>query len=100
MPNRSGASSRGLELTEFQVEGEEFAILSWPLDAPSGPRPAFRCTDAERAVLRLLVDGASNVAIARARGCSPRTVANQVASLLRKAGARSRFELIALHRAR
>jgi DNA-binding CsgD family transcriptional regulator len=35
----------------------------------------------------------SNAAIARARQTSVRTVANQVASLFRKTGARSRDEL-------
>lgn len=41
-----------------------------------------------------LVRGDSNAVIARARKTSARTVANQVASLLRKTGASSRYELI------
>jgi len=51
-------------------------------------------SDAERVVLQLVVAGKSNAAIAQSRGTSVRTVANQVASLLRKLGARSRYDLI------
>ena len=52
-----------------------------------------RLSDAERSVLRLLVRGAANDLIAWARGSTLRTVANQVASLLAKTGATSRYEL-------
>lgn len=51
-------------------------------------------SEAERFVLQLVVAGKSNAEIAEARGTSARTVANQVASLLRKLGARSRYDLI------
>lgn len=50
-------------------------------------------TPAEREVLELLRRGLSNLEIAHQRGCSARTVANQVASLLRKARAGSRRAL-------
>jgi DNA-binding CsgD family transcriptional regulator len=53
-------------------------------------------TPAERAVARLAAAGSSNVEIGRARGCSPRTIANQLASIYRKVGVGSRAELIAL----
>ena len=52
-------------------------------------------TPAERDVLTLVVQGASNADIARARTRSERTVANQVAAVLRKTGAGSRAELAA-----
>lgn len=52
-------------------------------------------TTAERDVLRRLRDGHTNAEIARLRGTSERTIANQVASILRKAGAGSRRGLIA-----
>ena len=52
-------------------------------------------TSAEREVLDLLRAGMSNEAIAMARGRSPRTIANQVASLLRKTGSGSRRALTA-----
>jgi DNA-binding NarL/FixJ family response regulator len=50
-------------------------------------------TPSEAQVLEHLARGMSNAAIARARHTSVRTVANQVASLFRKTGARSRAEL-------
>lgn len=53
-------------------------------------------TESEREVLALVRTGMSNEAIASARGRSVRTIANQVASLLRKTGAGSRRALAAL----
>lgn len=81
---------RGLEVDAFTADGEEFLVFSW--DAPAA-LPA-ELTAAERDVLDRIVHGDSNAEIARARSSSERTVANQVASLLRKTGAASRFELI------
>jgi len=60
---------------------------------PKGDTWTERPTPAEQEVLELLRQGLSNAEIAAARGCSTRTVANQVASLLRKAGADSRRAL-------
>lgn len=51
-------------------------------------------TDAERDVLELLQHGLSNEEIASMRSRSVRTIANQVASLLRKTNSRSRRELV------
>jgi DNA-binding NarL/FixJ family response regulator len=73
-----------------ELVGEELVLFSWELEPISNPG----LTSAEQAVLSHLVEGASNAAIARARSTSVRTVANQVASLLRKLGAGSRFDLI------
>lgn len=53
-----------------------------------------RLSPAEAAVARLVAEGFSNEAIARARGVSPRTVANQLASTYAKLGVGSRVELI------
>jgi len=50
-------------------------------------------TAAELEVARSAVAGMSNDAIARARRTSVRTVANQIASILRKLAVRSRAEL-------
>lgn len=50
-------------------------------------------TSAEREVLVLVQRGMSNLQIAKLRARSVRTIANQVASLLRKTGAGSRREL-------
>lgn len=58
-------------------------------------------TAAERDVLELVDQGLSNEAIARLRSRSVRTIANQVAALLRKTGVASRRALVALrHRSR
>lgn len=72
------------------VGEEELVVFIWESQHPA----AKALSDAERIVLQLVVAGKSNAAIAQARGTSVRTVANQVASLLRKLGARSRYDLI------
>jgi DNA-binding NarL/FixJ family response regulator len=62
------------------------------------PRARFddiALTTAERHVLELLDQGLSNQAIARIRSSSVRTIANQVAGLLKKTGAPSRRALVA-----
>jgi DNA-binding CsgD family transcriptional regulator len=69
-------------------------VIATPLTQPAGLAVELGLTQAEAAVLRLLVAGASNADISRARGTSVRTIANQVASLLRKLGAASRYDLI------
>jgi DNA-binding NarL/FixJ family response regulator len=51
-------------------------------------------SNAERTVVLDLIDGVSREAIAHARGTSPRTVANQMASIFRKLGVGSRVELL------
>lgn len=50
---------------------------------------------AEHEVLVLLLDGHDTRGIADARGTSPRTTANQVASIFKKLGVGSRAELAA-----
>lgn len=69
---------------------EDLIVFSW--EVAEGP-PAD-LTAAERDVLARVVRGESNAAIATARKTSVRTIANQVARLLRKTGAASRFDLI------
>lgn len=75
--------------TTFRWGDERFAVASEPLVE----RPEL--TAAEQAVFALLIEGKSNADIARARGASVRTVANQVASVLKKFGVGSRSELAA-----
>lgn len=58
-------------------------------------KPSTKLTPAEQLVLNGIVAGASNETIARCRGTSARTVANQVASVFRKFGVGSRAELVA-----
>ena len=69
---------------------DELVVFSWDVAEP----PPAQLTSAERAVLARVVRGDTNQAIARARKTSVRTIANQDASLLRKTGAASRFDLI------
>lgn len=52
-------------------------------------------TTAEEEVLVLLLAGRDNASISAERGTSPRTTANQVASIFRKLGVASRAELAA-----
>lgn len=78
-----------LNLSAERID-DDLIIFSW--DADEGP-PAD-LTAAERDVLVRVVRGESNAAIATARKTSVRTIANQVASLLRKTKASSRFDLI------
>jgi DNA-binding NarL/FixJ family response regulator len=52
-------------------------------------------TDAERDVLLCMFEGLSNAEIAARRQRSERTVANQIAAMLRKAGAFNRTDLLA-----
>ncbi|MBE2254514.1 MAG: helix-turn-helix transcriptional regulator [Myxococcus sp.] len=78
------------EWTTFQWAGATFAVVSEP-----GPEAAPALTAAERDVMALVLAGKSNAAIARHRGTSVRTVANQVASLFRKLKVGSRAELAA-----
>ena len=67
-------------------------MASAPLVAEA-PRPL---SPAEREVALLAVQGATNAAIARRRGTSDRTVANQLAAVFEKLGVHSRAELAAL----
>lgn len=80
---------RGLVAERFAIDGMEFVAFTWK---PEHELP--RLTPAERGVLELLLRGATNAEIGEARQASARTIANQVASLLRKLRATSRYELI------
>lgn len=71
-------------------DGDELVLFTWEPEAAD----ASMLTASEREVLALIAEGGSNAEIARARSTSPRTIANQVASILRKTGCTSRFELI------
>ncbi|WP_157428736.1 helix-turn-helix transcriptional regulator [Agromyces salentinus] len=72
-----------------------------PLDPPAEPEPLAEVvplSPRERDVLRYVVAGERNQAIARDLGISENTVKFHVSNLLRKSGARSRAELAALAR--
>jgi DNA-binding CsgD family transcriptional regulator len=76
----------------FQVDGAEMAILWFPIreDGDRGP-----LTRVEHEIIAAILAGKRNADIARERGTAPRTIANQVASIYRKLGVRSRAELVA-----
>jgi DNA-binding CsgD family transcriptional regulator len=82
-----------LSASRFEVDGLELAVLEWPAKPRLGR--ASRLTPAEQGVVRLALTGLSNRAIARRRGCAPRTVANQLASAYARLGIGSRAELAA-----
>lgn len=67
----------------------EVVLLSF---TPTGPA---RLTEAERDVALAVARGLSNAAIAKARDRSSRTIANQVAAIMKKLGVSSRVELAA-----
>jgi DNA-binding NarL/FixJ family response regulator len=73
------------------IGGEEVVVFSFPLPRPALPRSL---SAAERGVAHALLEGLTNDEIARARRTSVRTVANQVASIFRKLGVRSRSEAV------
>jgi DNA-binding CsgD family transcriptional regulator len=83
----------GADLFSVWMGDQAFAVMSFPIP-PAAPGAAA-LSPAERDVLELVISGGSNRDIARARGTSERTVANQLAGLFRKLGVRSRSELAA-----
>ena len=76
-------------VARFELGEEELAVVSLPARVTL-PKTL---TPAERAIAKAIGKGLSNAQIARARKTSERTVANQVASLLRKMNVASRAEL-------
>ncbi|HVH45133.1 MAG TPA: helix-turn-helix transcriptional regulator [Labilithrix sp.] len=79
----------GVSAYRLDVPGDELVLFVWESEHATTP-----LAPGEREVLQLVLDGYSNTEIAAVRGTSVRTIANQVASLLKKLGARSRYELI------
>ncbi len=77
----------------YSGEGQSVAIFSFDVEEKDA---ASELTVAEREVALLALEGKSNAEIARARTCSVRTVANQLQSVFRKLGIRSRAELAAV----
>jgi DNA-binding NarL/FixJ family response regulator len=92
-PSRAKTLARapaGLTVSTVGAGVEEIAIFSFPLAAGGSP-----LTTSESQVVVALLAGKRNAEIARARGTSTRTIANQVASIYCKLGVRSRAQLIA-----
>ena len=87
----------GLDATIAGYGPDERLVLRYPWPAWRLP-PTLSC--AERTVVLDLLAGASRREIARSRGTSQRTVANQMASIFRKLRVGSRVELLAALRSR
>jgi len=86
---RAIEAPRGLVAEKLDVEGDEFLLLAFP--AERGDLTGL--TSAEQEVATELLQGKSYQEIARRRGTTSGTVANQVRSIFRKIGVRSRSEL-------
>jgi DNA-binding CsgD family transcriptional regulator len=77
----------------LEIEGEEYALLSFALPQPELPSGL---TAAEQEVVKAVVRGESNREIAKGRGVSTNTVANQLRAVYGKLGVNTRHELVAL----
>lgn len=75
----------------FRLGGVVYAVRSEPV----AKADVGQLTAAEREVMALILADLSNAEVARRRGTSVRTVANQLQSLFRKLGVNSRAELSA-----
>jgi DNA-binding CsgD family transcriptional regulator len=78
--------------SSFNLDHEVLAVVSVPLTDPSS---LAQLTPVERSVASLAATGLSNAEIGARRGTSERTVANQMASILRKMKLTSRYHLAA-----
>jgi DNA-binding CsgD family transcriptional regulator len=92
--------ARSVRVSEIVIGGERLVVLSHALDLPAGSSVRDELTPAEAEVARLACAGLTNAEIAARRGASVRTIANQIAAVLRKTGATSRRELAARWAAR
>lgn len=79
-------------LCEMALAGERVLVGSWPM---ADPMRLQGLSPAEQAVAALLLAGSTQADMARRRGVSERTVANQVQGLYRKLGVHSRVALAA-----
>lgn len=85
----------GFRSARLDYEGRAILVMSYEVPDWEFP-PGLTVT--EQAVLRAMLNGASQQEIAKARGVSYRTVANQIASAYGKLGVGSRAEVAALLR--
>lgn len=79
-----------MKARQVDLDGETYLVIEWT------PRSVEVLTAAERGVVELVGRGATNQEIARIRKTSTRTVANQIASILRKLDLPSRVAIAAL----
>jgi DNA-binding NarL/FixJ family response regulator len=93
MAEVAGFSAPAELVVEPYEERPDAVLFSFPLEQGE---PLGELTPAERGVLDGVRHGLSNAQIARLRGVSVRTVANQIATLFKKVGAQSRLDLALL----
>jgi DNA-binding NarL/FixJ family response regulator len=87
-----------LDAATYSIGSDEYLVFSFPNSGTSTSESdgsEHRLTEAERDIIEQIAQGRSNREIARSRRTSPRTIANQVTSIYRKLGVRSRRELAA-----
>lgn len=87
------APPAGLRAKRFEVDGQELAVLVFPVTPGAAFTSHSPLTSAERQVAELALRGLSNEEIGAVRESSPRTVANQLQSIFRKLHIGSRIEL-------
>jgi DNA-binding CsgD family transcriptional regulator len=87
--DRIDVSAPPRDLVAAETPDADVIVLSFALTGP-----AETLTPVESEVATYILAGRSNAEIARLRGTSVRTVANQVANLFRKLGVSSRLELL------
>lgn len=75
----------------FELDGDEYVVISVPVDAEPDPR----LTAVEREVVPDVVRGLSNEEIGKARSVSKHTIAAHLRSIYKKLGVGSRRELAA-----
>ncbi len=76
----------------IEINGTEVYVLSLSVE----PNLPAELTDTERAVILLVLSGASNAEIAELRGTALQTVANQLHAAFKKMGVNSRGDLAAV----
>jgi DNA-binding CsgD family transcriptional regulator len=84
------APAPALRMSRFELGGDDYTVLSYP--SPRVELPGLSAAESE--VAALLVEGRTHDEIAKRRGTSKRTVANQIASIYKKLGISSRAELV------
>lgn len=82
----------GMRVRRITTGEDELVVVSLPVERADDE---VGLTEAERQVLRYLLEGKTNAEIASARGVAVRTVANQVNAIFRKHEVQSRAELVA-----
>ena len=88
------AAPKDLDVLRFSIGCDDYVVLTFRSPDGKGRAPVPAClTASERAILPLVLHGHSNYAIAELRGTSVSTIANQIYSIYRKIGVKSRREL-------